>query len=315
MKYAGGKKIENTFQTNGLLLTDEWCRFFYDNNFLIGISIDGPGKLHDKFRTTKKNEPTFKKVLSAVDLMKNHRVEFNTLTVVNNYNVDFPLEIYRFLKSIGSRFMQFIPVVERVSKSTQENGLDLVPNSYREEAMVTIWSVNPLKYGKFLSTIFDEWIQQDIGNYFIQMFDTTLANWIREQPGICMFAPTCGSAGVIEHNGDVYSCDHFVFPEYFLGNIKEKELKDLMGSAGQHIFGQNKYLQLPKYCLKCRFLDKCYGECPKKRFLYTPDGEYGLNYLCEGYKYFFGHVTNAMDFMANELINGRSPGNVMNEFK
>lgn len=310
-KYAAGKQIENSFQTNGILLNDEWCRFFHDNRFLVGISIDGPGELHDKYRLTKAKGPTFDKVLKAIELLKKHRVEFNTLTVVNNYNVDFPLEIYRFLKSVDSHYMQFMPVVERVCAENANTGMQLLSNEQREDAVVTDWSVDALKYGKFLTTIFDEWVKKDVGQYFVQMFDATLANWVGVQPGVCIMAKRCGNAGAIEHNGDVYSCDHFVFPEYYLGNITKEELKEMMNSVGQQLFGDNKFSALPGYCRACSYLNKCWGECPKNRFLTTPQGEYGLNYLCEGLKYFFSHVTPAMEFMANELYNKRSPANIM----
>jgi len=310
-KYANGKTIENAFQTNGILLDDEWCAFFHDNNFLIGLSIDGPKEMHDHYRYTNNNGPTFDKVLAAIQLLQKHKVEFNTLTVVNDYNADFPLEVYRFLKSIGSSYMQFLPAVERVSEADQDKGIRFVSNQYSAAAYVTDYSVPPKKYGAFLNAIFDEWVKNDVGSYFIQLFDTTLANWIGADPGICMFSATCGQAGVIEHNGDVFSCDHFVFEEHKLGNIKEMNLGDLMNSPQQQLFGQDKYNSLPQACLKCPFLDKCWGECPKKRFLYTDDGEYGLNYLCEGYKSFFAHVTPAMEYMAGELKNGRSAVSVM----
>jgi uncharacterized protein len=314
-KYGKDKTIENAFQTNGILLNKDWCRFFYDNRFLIGISIDGPEKLHNKFRFDFGNKPVFYKVIRAIEMLEKNRVEFNTLTTVNSYNVDFPDEIYHFLKSIGSRFMQFLPVVERESTEIQHNGLKTVTRDYQKDAIVTNWSVNPIKYGIFMSRIFDLWVRQDVGKIFVQLFDATLANWHGVQPGICLFTPSCGNAGAIEHNGDVFSCDHFVYPEYYLGNIMENTLVDLMNSSEQQMFGQNKFSTLPKYCMQCRFLNKCYGECPKKRFLYTPDGEYGLNYLCEGYKYFFAHVSEAMDFMDNELRNQRPPTNVMNFIK
>ena len=310
-KYASGKQIENSFQTNGILLTGEWCRFFHDNQFLVGISIDGPKSLHDKYRLTRGNNPTFDKVLLAIELLKKYRVEFNTLTVVNNYNADFPLEIYRFLKSIDSHYMQFLPVVERVRKVHQNNGLLLLSNEERNDVVVTNWSVDAMKYGKFLTTVFDDWIKNDVGQYFVQMFDATLANWVGVPPGVCIMADKCGNAGVIEHNGDVYSCDHFVFPEYYLGNIKKESLKEIMNSVSQRMFGENKFSGLPGQCRECIYLTKCWGECPKNRFLISDRGEYGLNYLCEGLKYFFSHVTPAMEFMANEINNRRSPANVM----
>jgi len=313
-KYTSGKKVENSFQTNGTLINDEWCRFFRENNFLVGISIDGPEELHDNYRRTKADKPSFQKTIKAIELLVKHEVDFNTLTVVNNFNADYPLKIYRYLKSIGSNYMQFLPVVERFSEKEQLNGLKLVPNNYTENTQVAPWSVDPLQFGRFMTSIFDEWVKKDVGNYFVQLFDTTLANWVGEPPGVCMYAQGCGHSGVIEYNGDIYSCDHFVFPDFFLGNIQKSDLLELMNSTKQQLFGQNKYSQLPKMCLECNHLTKCYGECPKKRFLYTPDGEYGLNYLCEGYKHFFSHVAPSMDFMANELRNQRSPMNVMDQF-
>jgi uncharacterized protein len=310
-KYAAGKQIENAFQTNGILLNDEWCRFFHDNRFLVGISIDGPKALHDKYRLTRKNGSTFEKVIQAVELLKKYKVEFNTLTVVNDHNVNYPLEIYRFLKSVGSHYMQFTPIVERVSNRNQNNGLLLLSNEERDDAVVTNWSVDPLKYGKFLTSVFDEWVKNDVGKYFVQMFDATLANWVGVQPGVCIMAAKCGRAGVMEHNGDVFSCDHFVFPEYYLGNITKENLKEIMNSTSQQIFGENKFSKLPRQCKECNYLTKCWGECPKNRILYSREGEYGLNYLCEGLKYFFSHVTPAMEFMANEINNKRSPANIM----
>ena len=314
-KYAEGKQIENSFQTNGLLINEEWCRFFSDNHFLVGISIDGPEHLHDVFRRTRSDKPTFHKVIKAIELLVKHRVEFNTLTVINNINAEHPMEIYYFLKSMGSRYLQFIPVVERVSAGEQVSGLKLVPNTYNGDARVTPWSVEPLKFGRFMSAIFDEWVKKDVGSYFVQLFDSTLANRVGEIPGVCMYAPVCGHSGIIEHNGDVYSCDHFVFPEYYLGNILKQDLTILMNSTRQQLFGQDKFSQLPVACKECRHLTLCYGECPKKRFAFTSDGEPGLNYLCEGYKYFFSHVEPFMDFMAGELRNKRSPANIMSHFR
>jgi len=311
-KYADGKKIENAFQTNGMLLNEAWCRFLYENQFLTGISIDGPRELHDFYRQDCNGKGTFDKVMRGIDLLSKHRVEFNTLTVVHAQNVEYPLELYHFLKSIGSHYIQFLPVVERMTTEKRPDGLNLVADASEKEAAVTEWSVDPGKYGVFLARIFDEWVHQDVGSCFIQLFDATLANWIGVPPGLCFFMHDCGAAGAIEHNGDVYSCDHFVSPGYHLGNIQENPLKELMNSARQQQFGRTKSAQLPKACQECTFLDKCYGECPKKRFLATPEGEYGLNYLCEGYRHFFAHVTPAMNFMANELLQHRPPANIMN---
>jgi uncharacterized protein len=278
----------------------------------VGISIDGPKALHDKYRLTRDKSSTFDKVLQAIGLLKKYKVEFNTLTVINDHNVNYPLEIYRFLKSVGSHYMQFLPVVERVRKGNRNNGMQLLSNEERDNAIVTNWSVDSLKYGKFLTAVFDEWVKNDVGQYFIQMFDATLANWVGVPPGVCIMADRCGNAGAIEYNGDVYSCDHFVFPEYYLGNITRESLGKIMNSISQQIFGENKFSKLPGQCKECTYLTKCWGECPKNRVLKSRQGEYGLNYLCEGLKYYFSHVTPAMEFMANEINNRRSPANIMN---
>ncbi len=309
-KYAAGKIIENAFQTNGTLINEDWCLFLRDNNFLVGISIDGPEKLHNKYRQTRTGSPTFESVMKAIYLFNKHRVEYNTLTTLNNHNAEFPVEIYTFLKSIGSRFIQFLPVVERIEENEGKPG-GLLPVDYQGKAQVTPWSVDSVQFGKFMITVFDEWVKQDVGAVFVQLFDATLANWIGESPGVCMYAPICGRSAVIEHNGDVYSCDHMVFPEYFLGNINQDSLAELMNGMQQQVFGQDKYSKLPGKCLKCKFLNACYGECPKKRFNYTDENEYGLNYLCEGYYNFYGHVAPYMNFMVSELKNKRSPGNIM----
>jgi uncharacterized protein len=314
-KYAGEKTIQNSFQTNGTRLNEDWCKFFHDNNILIGISIDGPEHNHDHFRTTSSGGPSFKRAMKGIELLQKHKVEFNTLSCVNDYNVHFASETYRFLKSIGSVFLQFIPVVERKAADQSEHKLTLVANDYAKEAAVTEWSVNGKDFGSFLVTIFDEWVHRDVGRYFVQIFDATLANWVGETPGICVFAETCGDALVMEHNGDLFSCDHFVYPEYYLGSILEKPLIDIVKTQRQFDFGIDKRNKLPGYCLGCKVRFACNGECPKHRILYTPDGEYGLNYLCEGYQAYFNHVEPYMEYMAKELKNKRPPANVMNWIK
>ena len=311
-KYAGGKTIENSFQTNGTRLNDDWCKFFAGNNILVGISIDGAEHNHDHYRVTASGRPTFKMVMKGIELLQKHKVEFNTLSCVNDYNVHFASETYRFLKSIGSVFLQFLPIVERRSTGKSDNMLSLVANDYPGDAEVTKWSVNGRDYGEFLITIFDEWIRNDVARYYVQIFDATLANWVGEMPGLCVFSETCGDNLVMEHNGDVFSCDHFVFPEYFLGNISETPLIDMVKSQQQFDFGINKRNKLPRYCLRCDVRFACHGECPKHRILKTPDGEPGLNYLCEGYKMFFHHVEPYMEYMAKELKNKRAPVNVIN---
>jgi len=306
-KYGRGRKIDNVLQTNGTMLTDAWCEFFKENNFLIGISIDGPQDFHDEYRRDKGGLPTFVKVMKGIDLLKKHGVEFNAMAVVNEYNANYPVEFFQFFKELGVKYIQFAPIVERINQ--QENGLKLTTPD--EEAELAEFSVLPIQWGKFLVGLFDEWIKEDVGNIYIQMFDSTLANWVGEQPGICTLARHCGHAGVMEFNGDVYSCDHFVFPEYKLGNINTDSLASMMYSEKQLKFGTDKYDTLPRQCLECEFLFACNGECPKNRFARTKDGEYGLNYLCAGWKMFYGHVAPYMDFMKKELLNERPPANVM----
>jgi uncharacterized protein len=311
-KYSGEKKIENAFQTNGTKLNDDWCKFFTDNNILVGISIDGAEHNHDHYRRTFSGGSTFKRVMKGIELLHRYKVEFNTLSVVNDYNVHFASETYRFLKKIGSGFIQFLPVAERISEGEEENNLKLVSPVYGNDAKVTDWSVDAMDFGKFLVTIFDEWVRNDVARYFVQIFDATLANYAGENPGLCVFNDTCGDALVMEHNGDLFSCDHFVYPEYYLGNIQDSSLNDLAKSQRQFDFGINKRNSLSRYCLQCDVRYACHGECPKHRFILTPDGKPGLNYLCKGYKIFFKHVEPYMDFMAGELKNKRPPANVMN---
>jgi uncharacterized protein len=320
-RHAGGKKIHNALQTNGTLLDDEWCVFFKENNFLIGLSIDGPARLHNAYRVDKKGRDTYDKVLAGLRLLKKHAVEFNTLTVVNRKNVRQPLEVYRFLREIGSGYIQFIPLVERVAdKEAKALGLDLaVPPRFDQEAevtrTVTEWSVPPKEYGVFLSTIFDEWIQRDVGRVFVQMFDVALGNWSGHGGGLCVFSPTCGTALAMEHNGDVYSCDHYVYPDYRLGNIMNNTLGNMVTSDFQSRFGKDKSDTLPKYCRECEVRFACHGECPKHRFIRTPEGESGLNYLCAGYKYFFNHVDRPMRIMTDLLRAGRAPAEIMGLMK
>ena len=309
-KYADGKKIENTFQTNGILLNDEWCSFFSENNFLIGLSIDGPREIHDKYRVHKGGQPSFDNVMSGLEYLKKHKVEFNTLTCVQKDNAYKPIEVYEFLKEIGSKFMQFIPIVER--KSLKDgNELKFVQPLYKEAAVVTDWSVEPLQYGKFLMEIFNQWVRNDVGKYFVQIFDVSLGLWHGLGSSLCVFKETCGQALAMEHNGDVYSCDHFVYPENKLGNIMGESLNKIVDSDQQLQFRTAKKTKLPQFCVNCDVRFACNGECPKHRFIKTPDGEEGLNYLCEGYKYFFHGIEPYMRFMSNELTNKRPPANVM----
>jgi uncharacterized protein len=316
-RYANGKRIHNALQTNGTQLNDEWCEFFKDHNFLIGLSIDGPARLHNAYRVDKKGRSTYTDVLAGLRLLKLHGVEFNTLTVVNRKNVRHALEVYRFLRDIGSGFIQFIPLVERLpDKEAKALGLDLAtpPKLGQDEEIsrsVTEWSVPAKDYGEFLCTIFDEWIQHDVGRVFVQIFDVALGNWSGHGGGLCVFNPTCGTALAMEHNGDVYSCDHYVYPDYHLGNIMNASLGDMAGSAFQSQFGKDKSDKLPKYCQECDVRFACHGECPKHRFIRTPDGEPGLNYLCMAYKQFFRHVDPYMKEMTQMLRNGRAPAEIM----
>lgn len=308
--YGRGRRIDNCIQTNGTLLTDEWCRFFKDNNFLVGISIDGPQEFHDEYRRNRQGIPFFYKVMKGIEMLKRHGVEYNAMAVVNDYNVDYPVEFYNFFKSIDCHFIQFAPIVERIGQ--HNNGTFLTsPEENMDGIKLAPFSVNSAKWGDFLCALFDEWIKEDVGRFYIQLFDSTLANWVGEQPGVCTLARFCGHAGVMEFNGDIYSCDHFVFPEYKLGNIREKTITEMMYSQRQMSFGRDKEERLPTQCKECEYLFACHGECPKNRFMYTTDGEPGLNYLCEGYLKFFRHVAPYMDFMKNELLNQRPPANVM----
>lgn len=309
-KYARGRIIDNTIQTNGTLLNDEWCRFFKENNWLVGVSIDGPQEFHDEYRKNKIGAPSFRKVMQGIDLLKKHGVEWNALAVVNDFNGDYPLDFYHFFKEIECRYIQFTPIVERIIP--RKDGRYLASPMDAQNIPLADFSVSPEQWGNFLCAIFDEWVRNDVGEYFIQIFDATLANWIGEQPGVCSMARTCGHAGVMEYNGDVYSCDHFVFPEYKLGNIRTHTLIEMMFSERQQKFGNDKFEKLPKQCRDCKYLFACNGECPKNRFALTADGEPGLNYLCAGYHKYFEHVAPYMDFMANELKNQRPPANVMN---
>jgi uncharacterized protein len=296
-KYAAGRQVDNVLQTNGTLLNDAWCHFFKENNFLIGISIDGPQHCHDVYRKDREGRPSFFQVMKGVALLKKHEVEFNVMGVVNDYNVDYPLEFYRFFKSIECRYIQFAPVVEII------------------DGHPAPWNVPAGKWGDFLIAIFDEWVRHDVGSYYIQYFDSTLATWVGEPAGVCTLAKTCGHAGVMEFNGDVYSCDHYVYPEYKLGNINDRTLIEMMYSEKQQAFGAAKYDSLPQQCLNCRYLFACHGECPKNRIAKTASGEAGLNYLCTGYYKFFDHVAPCMDFMKRELMNKRPPANIMQELQ
>jgi len=314
-KYGEGRRISNAFQTNGTLLNDEWGEFLHESGFLVGVSIDGPARLHDRYRVDKGGGPTFSQVARGVGFLKKHKVEFNTLTVVNRANSRHPLEVYRFLKKIGSGFIQFIPLVERSVEPGSDSGLGLAappdPEKKNPHALVTSWSVRAEVYGEFLVRIFDEWVRKDVGKTFVQIFDVTLGNWTGMGGGLCLFSEKCGLGLAMEHNGDLYSCDHYVYPEFKLGNILDQTLGSMVDSGFQKKFGNDKSDTLPEYCRNCEVRFACHGECPKHRFLRTPDGEPGLNFLCAAYKRFFRHVGPAMNAMGELLRAGRPPAAIM----
>ncbi len=296
-----GMRIYNAFQTNGVLLDDAWCEFFHAHEFLIGLSVDGPEHIHDAYRVDKGGNPTFAKVMAGLALLKKHKVEFNILTTVHAANAEHGVEVYRTLRDdIGTQFMQFIPIVERDNET-----------GYQEGEEVTNRSISAVQYGRFLSNIFDEWVRHDVGRIFVQIFDVALAAWVGERPGLCVFEETCGLALALEHNGDLFSCDHFVEPAYKLGNILEIPLIEMVSSDRQRQFGLDKRDGLPQYCRDCEVRFVCNGGCPKDRILTTPEGEPGLNYLCGGYRSFFNHIDEPMRLMANELRHRRPPANIM----
>lgn len=312
-RYAGGRRIDNAIQTNGTLITDEWARFFKENNFLVGVSIDGPKEYHDAYRRTRTGRPSWYGVMQGIRTLEKHGVEWNALAVVNALNAEHPEEFYRFFKDLNCRFIQFTPVVERLYR--HPDGRTLASPIEGAVAEVADFSVTPQQWGNFLCRLFDLWVQEDVGEYFIQLFDSTLAGWMGVAPGVCSMGETCGHAGVIEFNGDVYACDHFVFPEFKLGNIKEKSLMEMMYAPTMLQFGENKRALLTRQCKECEYLSACHGECPRLRFAESVYGERGHNYLCEGYKMFFEHVAPYMDFMKHQLQNHKAPAEVMQWIK
>ena len=308
-KYAGGRRIDNVIQTNGTLLTDEWCEFFAQNHWLVGISIDGPQPYHDHYRLTAAGKPSWQKVMQGIKLLKKHGVEWNAMAVVNAYNVNHPLEFYRFFKENGCQFLQFTPIVERLTR--HEDGRTLASLADKNEIPMSEASVTPEQWGYFLCAIFDEWVRKDVGKIFVEIFDCTLANWMGISPGICAYSKECGHAGVMEHNGDVYSCDHFVFLEYKLGNIRDHSLIDMLYGEQQQEFSRLKHSSLPRQCKECDMEFACHGECPKNRFMKDKYGDSGLNYLCPGYYHYYQHVAPYMDYMKQELMAQRPPSNIM----
>ncbi len=317
MKYAGNKIVHNTIQTNGTLMTPEWADFLRDNGFLVGISIDGPKDIHDRFRKDKGGAPTFDKVMRGLEMLYMHGVQYNTMTTISKAGEGRGLEVYKFLKSVGSRYMQFMPVVEHVvypqnaSGRPDKKARPHIVSPTASGACIAPWSVNPIAYGKYLCQIFDYWVCNDVGRYFVGHFDAALACWCGVPPGTCVFAETCGGNSVIEHNGDLYPCDHFVYPEYCLGNVNDKSLREMMTSQKQFGFGIAKRNSLPRKCSVCKWYFACHGECPKHRFNRTEAGETGMNVLCDGLTMFYSHVAPYMDRMKELLANEQPPAGVI----
>ena len=311
-QYAGGKKLINTLQTNGTLITQQWAQFVADEGWLVGVSIDGPREVHDRFRRDKGGAPTFDRVMRGIEYLNSAKAEYNLMTTVSRASEGRGKEIYRFLKTLGSRFIQLSPVMEHVKGDKVRP--HIVPPD-EPGARLAPWSVGPSEFGILLCDIFDEWLRTDVGNYFVNVFDCTLANWCGIRPGTCSFAQTCADNCVVEHNGDVYSCDHFVYPRWKLGNLYEDSLSEMMRSPAQTRFGIDKRNSLPSQCLRCNWLQQCNGGCPKHRFSRTPDGRKGLNALCEGYRRFYSHSASAFKRMRELLEKGQAPSLVMAEFQ
>ena len=307
-RYGRGRHIDNCLQTNGTLLTDEWCEFLSKNRFLVGLSIDGPQPMHDTYRRSQHGEPSWHDAMRAIGLLQKHGVEWNAMATVNRLNADHPQAFYSFFCAIGCDYIQFTPVVERTMK--RSDGLTLAPGMQQQGSLAD-FSVTPAQWGHFLCGVYDAWVRRDVGRVFVQTFDATLANWAGVTPGVCSLSTVCGHAAVMESNGDVYACDHFVFPEYRLGNIREQPLTAMLYGKRQQQFARMKLSKLPRQCRECRWLFACHGECPKNRFMSDAYGQPGLNYLCQGYRQFFSHVAADMDFMKAELDAGRPPANVM----
>ncbi len=330
-----GMTVNHTIQTNGTKLNEEWCRFFHEHNFLVGLSLDGPKEMHDAYRVDKRGEGTFDQVMAAATLLKKHKVEFNILCTVHAANGDYPLVVYRFFRDeVETDFIQFIPIIERATPELLpianlgwgDYGKESVGDDPRvrpiarsskrplyvtQGSLVTERSVKAAQWGSFLNAIFDEWVHNDVGKVFVQLFDSSLGSWVGQGASLCIHRETCGDALALEHNCDLYSCDHFVEPDYFLGNIKEEHMLTLVASEQQRKFGNDKRDTLPKYCLECPVRFACHGGCPRNRFIQTPDGEEGLNYLCAGYKSFFTHVDRPMRLMAGLLRQRRYADEVM----
>ena len=304
-KYGEGRTIENSIQTNGLLIDDEWCQIFRDNNFLVGVSIDGPESIHDAHRVDAGGQPTFARVMKGIERLYRNRVEYNTLTTINIHSEGRGAEVYNFLRQI-SVFMQFLPIAELLCdgrvQSPENEGADIAP-----------WSVSAKGFGQFMCDVFDIWVKNDVGRRYVQLFDATLALMVGVQPSVCSLCETCGSGLTVEHNGDVYCCDHFVYPEYKIGNLHTDRLADLAYCDRQFEFGVAKRSLLPRECRHCKFYNLCHGECPKHRFIADNTDEYGKNYLCDGYRLFYEHTEGAMKQMKDLILDGKPASDIMTE--
>lgn len=308
-RYADGRHIDNALQTNATLIDERWARFLHDNGFLVGVSIDGPQHLHDAFRKTRRQGPTFRSVMRGIELLNRYGVEWNALATVNSANAGHSLDFYRFFKDIGCHYIQFTPVVERLMNHS--DGRWLASPDEDDSPTLAPFSITPEQWGNFLCTIFDEWVRHDVGTTFVQLFDATLAGWVGVQPGVCTMAPVCGHAAAIEANGDVYVCDHYVFPQYRLGNIMQQPLASMLYGDAARRFGLAKRESLTPQCRQCDWLMACHGECPRLRFSRDINGNKGHNYLCRGYERFFSHAAPYMDFMKRQLQLQRPPSGVM----
>ena len=306
--YGRGKRISNSIQTNGTLLTPEWCQFLHDEGWLVGISIDGTKEQHDAYRLDVQGQGTWQKVMDGIKMLNDYGVEWNAMATANHHNAQDPLAFYKFFRDeLKCKFLQISPVVERIKEHSDGRHLAQL---FDEDCPVAPFSIRPEEWGRFMCAIFDEWVKRDVGEVFVQLFDATLAGWMGVEPGVCVYAEECGHAAVMEHNGDVYSCDHFVFPQYKLGNIRTHGLPQMLYGTKQNRFSRLKKETLPRQCRECQWLKACHGECPRLRFQKTADGEPGLNYLCAGYQIFFRHVAPYMDYMRNELLAGRPASGV-----
>ena len=310
--YGRGKRISNSIQTNGLFLTPEWCQFLHDEGWLVGISIDGTKEQHDAYRLDAHGQGTWERVVESIKMLNDYGVEWNAMATANHFNCQDPIAFYHFFRDeLKCKYLQISPVVERILEHSDGRHLAQL---FDEDCPIAPFSIRPEEWGKFMCAIFDDWVKHDVGEMFVQLFDATLAGWLGETPGVCVYAEECGHAAVMEQNGDVYSCDHFVFPQYKLGNIRTNGLPQMLYGTKQNRFSRLKKEALPRQCRECEWLKACHGECPRLRFLKTADGEPGLNYLCAGYRIFFQHVAPYMDYMMQELLAGRPASGVMSLF-